>query len=42
VEPKVLALVREHFLWHFPYLERVQKVRKGVLRFHVCGTPRIL
>jgi hypothetical protein len=30
VEPKVLALVQEHFLWNFPYLERIQGVHKGV------------
>jgi hypothetical protein len=30
VEPKVLALVHEHFLWHIPYLERVQGVINGV------------
>ena len=32
-EPKLLALVRARFLWHFPYLERTQGVRmKGVPR----------
>ena len=25
VEPKILALVHEHFLWRFPYLERIQE-----------------
>jgi hypothetical protein len=32
VEPKVLVLVRVHFLWHFPPLERVQGVLDGVPR----------
>ena len=31
-EPKVLALVRARFLWHFPYLERSQAVLDGVSR----------
>jgi hypothetical protein len=30
VEPKVLALVRERFPWHSPYLERIQGVLDGV------------
>jgi hypothetical protein len=38
VEPKVLALVRVRFLWHFPDVERAQGPRKGVLRGPV-GPP---
>ena len=36
-EPKVLALVQERFLWHFPYsyLERIQGIRDKALH----GTP---
>ena len=37
-EPKVLALVQGHFLWHFPYLERIQGVLDGVPRGPV-GPP---
>ena len=29
VEPKVLALVHQRFLWPFPYLERIQGVLDG-------------
>jgi hypothetical protein len=36
VESKVLALVRERFLWHFPYLERIP--RRGAKGS--CRTPR--
>jgi hypothetical protein len=32
VQPKVMALVRARFLWHFPYLERVGGVLDGVKR----------
>ena len=42
VEPKVLALVQECFLWRVPYLERVQAgVLDGVRRGPVGppGTP---
>ena len=38
MKPKVLALVRERFLWHFPYLERIQGVLDGVPRGPV-GPP---
>jgi hypothetical protein len=31
VEPKVLPLVRAHFLWRFLYLQRVQGVLDVVL-----------
>jgi hypothetical protein len=34
---KVLALVQARFLWHFPYLERIQGVLDGVRR--APGTP---
>jgi hypothetical protein len=30
VEPKVLALVRTHLLWRFPYMKRVHGVLDGV------------
>ena len=40
VEPKVLALVQECFLWRFPHLERVQGVINGVSRDHVLWDPR--
>jgi hypothetical protein len=38
VEPKVRALVRARFLWHFPYLERIQGVLDGVPR-GLVGPP---
>ena len=38
VEPKVLALVYERFLWQLPYMERSQGVLGGVQRGPV-GPP---
>ena len=38
LEPKVLALVRERFRWHFPYLERIEGVLEEVPRGHT-GPP---
>ena len=38
MEPKVLALVRGHFRWRFPYLGRVHGVLDGVPR--VLWDPR--
>ena len=44
VEPKVLAIVQERVLWHFPYLEGIQGVFHGVAKGpcgynHACLTP---
>ena len=38
MEPKVLALLRERFLWRFLYLERIQGVLDGMPRGPV-GPP---
>jgi hypothetical protein len=43
VEPKVHALVRARFLWHFPHLERIQGVLDGCegVPWGARGTPRV-
>ena len=43
VEPKVLALVCERFLWQLPYMERSQGVLGGVQRGPVgpLGPPEL-